>query len=396
MKILMVNDNDPHEVVGGSERYVLDVTGELEAAGHRVSWFTLSAAGRGHQPETVARRRVFAIDRDSGFKWLLRHALFYPALWRALKDFLSAVEPDVVHLHNNYRYPLTVLAATRGLRVVQTVHDYCIVYPTAYCTQPKTCAGSVFAALHHGCMNWKLLVTEGWLLYGRRFLDPHFVHRFIAPSRDLANHLRQHLGSTKVRTLGNFRSLPAVSASAVPESRVVLYVGALIAHKGVGVLLGAYAALAKELTDAELWIVGDGPERHELETSAATSGCGRVRFWGQLGERQLADVYRRSRLLAIPSLWLENAPLVAFEAMAHGRPLVVSRVGGLPELVEDGGTGLTFVRGDATDLAAKIRTLLTDHAVAQRLGSAGRRRYEEWGLPARHLQGLTALYREVS
>ncbi len=396
MKILMVNDNDPDEVVGGSERYILDVTRELEAAGHQVSWFTLSAAGGKDRPETHARRRVFAVDREHGVRWLLRHALLYKALWKALKDFLSAVEPDVVHLHNNYRYPLTVLAATRGLRVVQTVHDYCLVYPTAYCTQPRPCTGSVFAALRHGCMNWKLLVTEGWLLYGRRFLDPRFVHRFIAPSRDLASQLRQRLGSTKVRNLGNFRSLPDAWASTIPESRVVLYVGALIAHKGVGVLLDAYAAIAKEFADTELWIVGDGPERHELETSAAASGTRRVRFRGQLGERELADVYRRSRLVVIPSLWLENAPLVAIEAMAHGRPLVVSRVGGLPELVEDGGTGLTFARGDATDLAAKIRTLLTDQTLAQRLALAGRKRYEETGLPARHLHALTALYREGS
>lgn len=396
MKILMVNDNDPAEVVGGSERYVLDATRELEAAGHQVSWFTISAAGRGNQPEADAGRRVFAIDRDSGLRWLARHTLFYPALGRALKDFLSTVEPDVVHLHNNYRYPLTVLAATRGFRVVQTVHDYCLVHPTAYCTQPKPCTGSVFAALRHGCMNWKLLVTEGWLLYGRRFLDPRFVDRFIAPSRDLAGHLRERLGSAEVRTLGNFRSLPGVCPSSVPESRVVLYVGALIAHKGVGVLLEAYASLAEELPETELWIVGDGPDRHDLETSAATSSCGDVKFRGQLGERELADVYRRSRLVAIPSLWLENAPLVAFEAMAHGRPLIASRVGGLPELVEDGTTGFTFARGDATDLAAKIRLLLTDHALAQRLGSAGRKRYETTGMPAGHVEGLTTLYREVS
>ena len=407
MKILMVNDNDPNQIVGGSERYIADLTGELEAAGHRVHWFTLSTeAGTGagvriadfsHQPRPSRgredeKRRTFAVAEASGHRWTLRHAVFYPALGRALRAYVKAVRPDVVHLHNNYRHPLTLLAATRGCRVVQTVHDYCIVYPTAYCAHDQSCAGrSVFVALRHGCMHWKLLLTEGWLLYGRRWLDRHFVQCFIAPNRHLAAALEQRLGG-EVRTVPNFRSLPDVAASPVPQSATLLYVGALIAHKGVEVLLAAYKALAREYPDAALWLVGDGPDRPHLERSVAASALGRVRFWGTRSQRELADIYRQARLVVIPSLWLENAPLVAIEAMAHGRPVVASRVGGLPEMVGDGETGLLFERGNATDLAAKIRTLLLDHGMARKLGAGGRRRYVEFATPADHLDRVLAIY----
>jgi len=394
MKILMVNDSDPGEVTGGSERYIVDLTRELEDAGHRVSWFVLSSVGGSVSPGSEdPKRRVFAVDQAHWLTWYVRHAFFYAALYRALRAFARLTRPDVIHLHNNYRHPVTLLAATRGFRVVQTVHDYCIVHPTAFCAHAESCAGrSVFLALRHGCMNWKLLLTEGWLLYGRRFLDRRFVARFVAPSRDLSDHLGRRLGSVDVRTLRNFRSLPDIAESPPAGKPTILYAGALVAHKGVDVLVAAYAVLVDTLPDAVLWLVGDGPERGELEALVAEAELDGVRFWGWRTEEELGDLYRRARLVVIPSVWFENAPLVAIEAMAHGRPLVASRVGGLPELVDDGETGLLFSRGDADDLAAKMRLLLTDHALATRMGRAGRRRYAKLGMPKDHVDGLLDIY----
>lgn len=397
MKILMVNDNDPDEVVGGCERYIKDVTRELEAVGHEVHWFTIRDApadrrhATGRRTDMRERHRAFAVSHAGWLRWFMRHVAVYPALWRALRGHLAAVRPDVVHLHNNYRYPLTILTASRGFRVVQTVHDYCLVQPTADCTHAESCAGrSVFAALDHGCMHWKLLLTEGWLLYGRGFLDPLFVGRFIAPSQSLATSLRRCLGSADVRVLVNFRSLAAVPECPLPESRAMLYAGGLIAHKGVDVVLAAYAALADEYADAELWIAGDGPERARLQTAAANFP--RIHFLGQLGEQALADRYRGARLVVIPSLGLESSGLVAIEAMAHGRPVVATPVGGLAELVEDGQTGLVFRRGDVADLEAKLRLLLDDRELAARLGAAGRAKYIETATPDCHVGRLVALY----
>ena len=403
MKILMVNDNDPDEVVGGCERYIVDATRELEAMGHEVYWITIRDTpwgvpadphhATGHRKDAHDRRRTFAVSQAGWLRWFMRHVAVYPALWRALRGYIAEVRPDVVHLHNNYRYPLTILTACRGTRVVQTVHDYCLVHPTAYCTHAESCAGrSIFAALDHGCMNWKLLLTEGWLLYGRGFLDPLFVGRFIAPSQNLATHLRHRLGSADVRMLANFRSLAAVPECPLPESQAILYAGGLIAHKGVDLLLAAYAALADEFPDAKLWIAGDGPDRAELQTAAANSP--RIHFLGQLDERELAGRYQGARLVVVPSLGLESSGLVVVEAMAHGRPVVVSPVGGLPELVEDGVNGLIFGRGDVADLTAKLRLLLDDRGLAQRLGTAGRAKYAETATPDRHVDRLVALYQE--
>ena len=391
MKILMVNDNDPDAVVGGSEHYMADLTRALEADGHEVYWFALA---QGQTSVTCGRssKRVFQTAAANRWVAICRRVIFYPGLHRELADHVARLQPDIVHLHNNYRYPASVLLATRGRRIVQTVHDYCAMYPTANCSRPRSCAGrSVFVALGHGCLTWKLLATEFLLLYGQRFLDRRFVDAFIAPSRDLAAHL-DRMGYARVRHVPNLRLLPESETTPVPDAQVVLYAGALIAHKGVAVLLDAFAELVGDVPTAALWFVGDGLDAADLKSSVSARGLCGVRFLGQRSPDELAGFYRRARVVAIPSLWLENAPLVAIEAAAHGRAVVASRVGGLPELVQDGKTGFLFDRGDSAGLAKRLRLVLTDRCLAETLGATGREQIAQRLSPKAHLRQVLAVY----
>ena len=395
MKILMVNDNDPCATIGGSERYLVDATHALEATGHEVHWFVLGVDGASTTPRGRRRRTVFPVPPASRPRWIARHVCFYPRLYRALGNRIAEIRPDVVHLHNNYRHPITILAAMRRVPVVQTVHDYCAAYPTAHCVHEPSCAErSVWVALRHGCVNWRLLATEGWLLYGRRLIDRRLVDRFIAPSRNLAGRL-ERAGHAKVRHLHNFRSLPCAEPAPPPASQVLLYVGQLIAHKGVDVLLGAYEKVLRQVPGAALWLVGGGPGEDSLKASVAERGLHGVRFLGTRPAADLAAIYTEARAVVIPSLWLENAPLVAIEATAHGRAIVASRVGGLPELVQHGETGYLCPRGDTNDLAGRLRDLLSDRSLAARLGAAGYRRFAHLRNPDRHVLGLVDIYREV-
>ena len=403
MKILMINDNDPDAVVGGSEHYLADLTQALETDGHDVHWFVLAQQNpsvsatehdnlRGSPSRPSPGKHVFRPGPSNRWVSILRRAAFYPALSRELAECIACVRPDVIHLHNNYRYPFTILAAMRGHRVVQTVHDYCAIYPTAHCSRERSCAGrSVFAALRHGCLTWKLLASEACLLYGRRYLDRRFVDAFIAPSRNLATHL-ERMGHANVSHVPNLRLLPQAEPVPASSGQVVLYVGGLVEHKGVATLLAAFARLAGELPQASLWLVGDGLAVDDLKAAVAKYGLCRVRFLGQRSPDELAGIYRQARVVVLPSLWLENAPLVAIEASAYGRALVASRVGGLPELVEDGRTGFLFGRGDIAGLAERLRPLLTDRDLAGQLGAAAHMRLAELRSPAHHLERLRAVY----
>lgn len=135
-----------------------------------------------------------------------------------------------------------------------------------------------------------------------------------------------------------------------PPLRLVS-VGRLSREKGYGVLLEAL----HELDDAELDVFGDGPARAELEAAAADLG-GRVRFHGARPRREIAETLVRSHALVAPSL-REGLGMVALEALALGRPVVASAVGGLVETVVDGDDGILVPMGDPVALAAALRRL---------------------------------------
>lgn len=388
MKILMVNDHRPEEVLGGTERYILDVTAALEERGHQVHLFAMSDTGS----ETTRSRCIFQVRAPNLAALYLKRTFFYPALYRALRAYVRETQPDVVHLHNNYRCAITVNLALRGQRVVQTVHDYTALYPTAFCAKARSCAGrSPLVALRHGCLNWKVFLAAGWLLYNRRFLDRSIVDRFIAPSRDLAGHLEGR-GYANVHHLPNFTSVPVAPDEPLPEKPVVLYVGSLIAHKGVDVLLRAFARVAGDVEDAALWLVGSGPDESRLRALATELGVPEVRFLGHQRHDALGRFYRAARVVVIPSLWLENAPLVAHEAMAHARPIVASAVGGLPELLGDGYSGCLCARGDAVDFAATLGRLLTNPGLAAEQGARGREHLRALGGVDHHVDRLIRMY----
>ena len=389
MKILMVNDHRPEEVLGGTERYILDVTGALEERGHEVHLFAMSDT----RSERTPVRQVFHARARNLLALYLKRTFFYPALYRALRAYLRETRPDVVHLHNNYRCAITVNLALRGQRVVQTVHDYTALYPTAFCAKERSCAGrSPFVAVRHGCLNWKVFLAAGWLLYNRRFLDRRIVRRFIAPSRDLAGHLERR-GYRDVHHLPNFTLEPVSPIEPFPEKPIVLYVGSLIAHKGVEVLLRAFAQVSGAVEDAALWLVGSGPDEGRLQDLAGELRLPGVRFLGHQGHAALALFYKAARVVVIPSLWLENAPLVAYEAMAHRRPILASAVGGLSELVLDGHNGYVCRRGDATSFGDRLLSLLQNAELCESMGSHGAARLAELGDPDQHLERLLALYR---
>ena len=187
---------------------------------------------------------------------------------------------------------------------------------------------------------------------------------------------------------GDSSDLTASTASAV------LFAGSLVAHKGVDVLVDAFVVLQRTSLDVELWIVGDGPDRAQLASRIDAEDIQNVRLWGPQPKTRLWEFYRAATVVVVPSLWLENAPLVALEAMACGRPIVASRLGGLPELVEEGRTGWLFERGNAEDLCVKLRTALANPELRAKFGHEARRRALDNPL-AEHANRLAKVYEQL-
>jgi glycosyltransferase involved in cell wall biosynthesis len=177
---------------------------------------------------------------------------------------------------------------------------------------------------------------------------------------------------------------------AAPGAPCLLVAANLVRRKGVDVLLTALARLA---TPATLWVAGEGPERRPLEASASRLGLtDRVRFLGRRDD--VPDLLEACDAFVLPSRQ-EGLGIAALEAMARGRAVVASSVGGLCDLVIDGETGLLVPPDDPEALAAALARVLTDPAFSERLGAAGALRVEDTFRADAMVASYEMLYREM-
>ena len=164
----------------------------------------------------------------------------------------------------------------------------------------------------------------------------------------------------------------------------LLFFGRLSEEKGGRTLIEAMA----RLPDSKLVVAGDGPQRSDLERLAARLASGRIRFTGYQPPEKLQATLRRASLVVVPSEWYENCPYTILEALAAGKPVVASRIGGIPELVQHRQDGLLFEPGHAGELADCIRTLAADDCLRRRLGQSARKKIEELYRPQGHYASL--------
>lgn len=315
--------------------------------------------------------------------------------------------PDVVHAHNLWmRLSPAPLAAAReaGVPVLVTAHDYSWVCPRKWMItgqdRPcelgfgRRCALSGCRGSHEG-RAWLPYNALRWLkTAGHRAMARRWVDRFISPSRHLADWLSRSLGVDGVAHVPNFAPAPRRGAPApVTNPYTLVFAGRLSREKGVDVLLRAMPQIVADRPQARLIVAGDGPERAFLEELAAELEiASSVRFVGTLSPQQLEVVYADAGLAVLPTLWMENCPVSVLEAFANGRAVAASRVGGVPELIEDGRNGILFERADHCDLGSRLLEAMARPDGIAALGRRAAARWAESYTPEIHGQRLRAVY----
>lgn len=383
MRVLQLTDDFSH--TGGIRSAIRNTTELLRQHGHDVA--------------------VFSPDEDRGAalsRWLsLRHL-------RRLRRELARQPVDILHAHSvSMRLsPLPLLAAVeRGTPVVMTVHDFNYVCPRKWMIDPsgRPCPRGLGAAClvldcYSGKRGYRYLPYHGLRLLKillHRSLLRRFVSVFIAPSETLAYWLRRGLGIAPrdIVQVANFVP-PMGPGTGGAERSGLLFSGRLSPEKGVDLLLEAFSALHQDFPQVRLVIAGDGPARRSLERLSQRLGVEPwTEFTGMLDPELLARRYATARCVVFPSLWLENCPMGVLEAMSAGATIVASRVGGIPEIVDDDRTGLLFERGDGEQLGLRLRRVLTEPTLADRLGGAARAEAERRFSPRAHWTQLTEVYR---
>lgn len=317
---------------------------------------------------------------------------------RAITAEIKAFQPDVVHVHNVF--PLISpsvfdACAAAGVPAVMTVHNYRLTCPIgvhfvrgAVCTKClggheeqcalNNCRGSRFESAAYAFRGKATRLRGGFT---------RNVSAYIAISHFLKGQLVDAgFPAEKIAVVHNMAQVPERAGDAA-QGQYAAFVGRLSDEKGVDTLIAA-AKLAPEIP---VRIAGGGELREALERGAPAN----VRFVGMLDRGALADFYANARFAVVPSAWWETFGLVAVEAMGHGLPVVSARMGALPEIVQDGETGLLFPAGDAQALAQAMRTLWNEPATCAAMGAAGRVRAASAFSRDRYFEGLMNVYQRV-
>lgn len=147
-------------------------------------------------------------------------------------------------------------------------------------------------------------------------------------------------------------------------------------HKGVYILIEAIKKLVdKGYSEIDLILAGAAENEVKLRDFIHKMGLkSHISLLGKVSEAEKLQLFERSDVFVLPSLWYENQPLTIIEAMASNLPVVATDIGGIPEMVQDGRTGYLFERGDSIDLATKIEDLILNRNRCIGFGSAGRDR----------------------
>ena len=189
--------------------------------------------------------------------------------------------------------------------------------------------------------------------------------------------------------LSNFVDIEEYRPDFTPRPGPVIYFGRLSREKGIFTLMKSM-----EGTGAGLKVVGEGPLRSELEAWAIAKRAP-IEFFGRLEGEELHREIRGSAVAVIPSEWYEPFGRTVIEAYALGKPVIGSRMGGIPELIKEGETGMTFSPGDIVDLREKLIRVLSDPPVAVAMGRSARALVQEHFGKEVYYRGLMSVYRQA-
>jgi glycosyltransferase involved in cell wall biosynthesis len=355
--------------IGGAEVSTLLLRDALRARGHDVRVFASTA----HRDDAESFADYACLGTTGPLRTLLQTC--NPWAFVGLRRALRAFRPDVVcvGLFLTQLSPL-ILPLLRGVPAVHRAHWRRTICPlgTKQLPDGSECASPWGrACLAGGCLparDWLPLMLQ--MRLWRRWRGAFDV--VLANSAMVARSLAANgVGPVGVAH-GGVRLGPPRGPLGDPP--VAVFTGRLVRKKGADVLLRAFARVRRELPEARLVVVGDGPERRGLERLARALGLGgAVTMCGRLSRDDAADRLEGAWVQVVPSRYQEPFGIVILEAMARGTVVVASRAGGIPEIVRDGETGLLVPPGDEEALAGALLAVLGDRALAERLGRAGRR-----------------------
>lgn len=362
----------------------------LQQYGHSIRQFSVDSGGISAQ--SLGRKALGFLQIPYNFE----------AAWnltRLLKDF----RPDVAHVHNVFPLlspAIYVVLKRHGLGVIQTIHNYRFLCPNGlFFTHGRVCQSCMYegfnAAVRNKCVRDSFATSAMYAaaigLAWRSGNLPENIDRYIALNRFGADMLASGgVPRERIRVCGNF--IEHISAAPQAKDSYVLYLGRLSPEKGLWTLMKAMHAAPPGI---RLKIGGTGPMESPLKDYAAAHSLA-IEFLGFVSGEEKQRLIAKAIGTVVPSEWFENFPISVLESLALGTPVIASRIGGLPEMIEHGESGLLFEPGDVEGLCAAITCLSSNTEEAASMAAtalaAARSRFG----PEAHAKGLHDIYAGVA
>jgi glycogen(starch) synthase len=362
MRVFILCWEYPPRIIGGLARHVEGLSRSLASLGHEVHVITLDFPGapyEEHEGSLYIHRVPVSVPAPSFHSWVLLFNHFFEKRAGRLAHEFGA--PEVIHIHDWLTVPAGV-AAKHLLRtpLVMTFHS----------TEASRSSNSPSAesAMVEGLEWWgsfeaaRVIAVSGWM-------KSEVLTRLKIPEEKV-DQIPNAVESLKFEEPVDAKTTRA-TWNVGEGQKMITAVGRLTPQKGFDDLIRAYPAIRRAVPESRLVIVGEGHMRSELESIAEKENVrDGTTFAGFLSDGELVAVLKRSDVVVVPSRF-EPFGIIALEAMAAGAPLVVSRVGGLAEIVEDSVDGIEVEPNNPSAIAAATVRILSDRELAARLATRG-------------------------
>ncbi len=384
MRVLQVHNK--YQNPGGEDVVVASEHDLLKGNGHDVyQWIVhndaIKEAGAGGKMK-IAMNSIWSRDAQ-----------------KEITAIINEFKPDIAHIHNTI--PLlspSIYSACHkaNVPVVQTLHNYRTVCPASplyrdnhICTE---CLGKLipYPAMVHGCYRDSKVQSAfsvASLSYNRmRGTYRKDVDLYISLTEFARDKfIEGGMPGDKIVVKPNFVTTDIEQGT--HDGGYAFFAGRLVPHKGVATLINAWKQLEQPIP---LKIAGQGPMENILQDLPQN-----IEYLGQVSRDEVFNLMRNANFVIFPSEWYETFGLAVVEAFATAAPVIVSKIGGLANIVEDGESGWHFTPGDAKDLAEKVQQAWSDPAELKRRGRMARQRFEEYYTPEKNYGMLLEVYQSA-
>lgn len=389
----MIHDNSYE--YGGGEVYILNLKSSLIKQGHEVKVFASRVNLKGNESKKIADYYCYGV----GGRLNRYIGLFNFSAYFKLKRILKTYNPDIVHIHSAY-YNLSplVLKPLKEYPTVYTIHNYILNCMNGIKFLENSTKEICGHQINCECYKQKCVTKRDYyyqLL--KRKLFRHYlknVDLFIACSSFGAKLMNQD-GYTNVKMINHGIDVDKLPIITYNNSNTLLFLGRLVEEKGVDYLIKAMYLIIKKIPNVKLLIIGDGDQYSKLQELAKSLNLEKsVQFLGKIPNKNVAKYIKQSKIMFVPSVWPDNSPIVIYEAMKYGKPVIASKVGGIPDLVTHNKTGFLVNSKNSEEIAEYSVKLLTNPKLLKRSSEESQKRLQTKFTMEIHLANIMDIYKQ--